>query len=157
MKGPRERGKPALLSLVLIVGLAAFASTSWAQNRGDCVTSKVPEAFTLPDGTLHAAGRLTLCTVQAFTPVVGLHRVWANGDGASFAMSRLTWAEANADNRPVLLFRRVHGWPLEFVGYVWPDERGSWSYALQRVDPAGIAGPEAFGAVRSWGELVTPP
>jgi len=54
------------------------------------------------------------------------------------------------------LFRRVPGSRLEFVGYVWPESPTSWSYALQRADPTGFAGPEAFGAVRTLEELSTP-
>jgi hypothetical protein len=142
--------------VVLAFGLAAIASTSWAQDSGACVTAKVPEAFTLPDGSLHAAGRLTLCTVRDFTPVVGLHRLWVDGDGANFVLSRIARAEAKADSAPVLLFQRVPGSPLEFVGYVFPSYRQSWSYALQRSARTGSAVREAFGAVRSLDELVTP-
>jgi hypothetical protein len=117
----------------------------------------VPEAFTLPDGSVHAAGRLTLCAVQAFTPAVGLHRAWTDGDGASFLMSRVSRAEAKADSRSMLVFRRVPGSRLEFVGYVWPEFPMSWSYALQRSDPTALAGTETFGAVRSLEELDATP
>lgn len=109
MQGRRDRGTPTLLGVVMAVGLAACATASWAQSGGPCVTSNVPEAFTLPDGSFHPAGRLTLCTLQEFTPVVGLHRVWVDGDGASFVMSRMTRAEVAPDSPPVLVFRRVDG------------------------------------------------
>jgi hypothetical protein len=141
---------------VLTVSLAAFATVSWAQSGGDCVTANVPEDFTLPDGSFHAAGRLTLCTVQAFTPVVGLHRLWVDGEGANFVMSRIARAEVRGDSPPVLLFQRVSGSPLEFVGYVIPGERASWSYALQRPARSGSAVREAFGAVQSAHEANTP-
>ena len=134
MQDRRNRGTPTFLGVVLTIGLAACATSSWAQDRGACVTSNVPEAFTLPDGSVHAAGRLTLCTVLALNPVVGLHRVWPDGDGASLVMSRRALAEATADSQPVLLFRCLPGEPLDLVGYVLSDGRRSWSYALQPSD-----------------------
>jgi len=156
MQGRRDRGTPTLLGAVLVVGLAACASATWAQDRGSCVTSIVPEAFTLPDGSLHAAGRLTLCTVLALNPVVGLHRMWSDGDGASLVMSRRARAEATADSRPVLLFRCAPGEPLDLIGYVLPDGRKSWSYALRRSDLSGFAVPATAGAARSSGDLAAP-
>lgn len=153
MQGPHDPNNPTLRAVLLAVGLAASASNSWAQSR-DCVTSNVTRAFTLPDGSLHAAGRLTICTVEAFTPVVGLHRVWADDDGVSFVMSQFVPAEATADSRPVLLFRCVPGKPLDLVGYVTSSGRKSWSYTLRRATPTGLAGPETFGAVQSLGEPV---
>jgi hypothetical protein len=157
MHGPHDHKHPTLLGALVAVACVVCAADCWAQNRGDCVTSNVPESFTLPDGSVHAAGRLTLCTVQAFTPAVGLHRAWTDGEGASFVMSRVAQAEATADSRPVLLFRRAPGSRLEFVGYVWPEFPKSWSYTLQRSGPAGIAVSETFGAVRSLDRMVTPP
>jgi len=157
MRRPHDRNNPTLLGVVLAVGLAFSGSTSWAQTRGDCVTSQVNEAFTLPDGSVHAAGRLTLCTVQEFTPAVGLHRVWTDDDGYRFLMSRLTRAETIADSRPAFLFRCDPGEPLDLVGYVTSSGRKSWSYSLRRSDLTGLAGPETFGAVRPAGEPVTPP
>src|SRR5262245_18862149 len=131
MRRPHDPKNPTILGVLVALALAACASASWAQNPKDCVTSIVPESFTLPDGSVHAPGRLTLCTVQDFTPVVGLHRAWTDGEGASFLMSRVSHAEANADSRPLLLFQRVAGSRLEFVGYVWPEFPTSWSYSLR--------------------------
>ena len=120
MLRPRTRKTPELLGLVLAAGVAACASPAWALSSRACVTAKVPEEFTLPDGTLHAAGRLTLCTLPAFTPVSGLHRVWVDGEGANFAMSRIVRSEASPDSPALMLFERSPGSPLEFVGYVLP-------------------------------------
>jgi hypothetical protein len=156
MRRPHDPKNPILPALFAAVAFTAGMSVSWAQNRGDCVTSNVPESFTLPDGSVHAAGRLTLCTVQAFSPVVSLHRAWTDGDGASFVMSRVSRSEVQGDSSPLLMFQRVPGSRLEFVGYLWPAFPTSWSYSLQRPDPTGLAGPETFGAVRSLEELVTP-
>ena len=148
MQGPHVPHNPTLRVVLLAVGLASSASPSWAQSR-DCVTSNVTQAFTLPDGSSHAAGRLTICMLRAFTPVIGLHRVWADDDGASLVMSRLAPAEAIADSGPVLLFRSAPGRPLDLVGYVMSSGRRSWSYTLRRPAPTGLAGPKTFGAVQS--------
>lgn len=156
MQGRRDRGTPTLLGVVLAIGLAACASASWAQERGACVSSNVPEAFTLPDGSVHAAGRLTLCTVEALNPVLGLHRMWPDGGGASLVMSRRARAEATADSQPVLLFRCAPGEPLDLIGYVLPDGRKSWSYALRRSDLSGFADLETSGTAPFTAELVTP-
>ena len=153
MQGPHDPNNPTLRGLLLVFGLVAPASVSWAQSR-DCITSNVTQAFTLPDGSSHAAGRLTICTLKAFTPVVGLHRLWADGDGARFVMSQLAPAEATAGSDPILLFRSAPGKPLDLVGYVTSSGRRSWSYTLRHPAPTGLAGPEAFGAVQSLGEPV---
>ena len=147
MQGRRDRGTPTLLGVVLAIGLAACASASWAQERGACVSSNVPEAFTLPDGSVHAAGRLTLCTVEALNPVLGLHRMWPDGGGASLVMSRRARAEATADSQPVLLFQCAPGEPLDLVGYVLPDGRKSWSYTLRRSRSNGFAETPKSGTV----------
>ena len=64
-------------------------------------------------------------------------------------MSRRARAEASADSHAVLLFLRVPGTPLDFVGYVFPAGHASWSYALQRSDPNGLAHRAPPRAVRS--------
>jgi hypothetical protein len=136
------------LGVILAISLAFSASSAWAQGPGICVTANVPEAFTLPDGTVHAAGRIILCAFQSFTPVVGLHRVWTDGEGASLVMGKRVRAEGNAANQPVLLFERVPGTLLDLVGYVLPDSGKSWSYALQRSNRPVVASAETFGSTR---------
>jgi hypothetical protein len=142
------------LGAMLALGLAAGASIAWAQDRGVCVIANVPEAFTLPDGGLHPAGRLTLCTDQAFTPVIGLHRLWVDGEGTTLAMSRRARAEENADGQAVLLFHRRPGSPLDLVGYVVPQAGKSWSYMLRRSHSNGFADTLTFDTARSSAEAV---
>jgi hypothetical protein len=143
MAQPQERRTPLPHIALIALVFAACAPIAFAQERGACVSSNVPEAFTLPDGSMHAAGRLTLCTVQAFSPVVGLHRMWPEGGGASLVMSRRARAETKPDSRPVLLFNCAPGEPLDLVGYVLSDGRRSWSYSLRHSNPSGFAKPAA--------------
>jgi hypothetical protein len=141
MREPCDRNVPVRLASILVIGLAAGASASWAQDRGTCVTANVPEAFTLPDGTEHAAGRLTLCALEAFTPVVELHNVWVDGSGSRLAMSRRAVPEAYADTRSAFLFRRDPDGGLALVGYVVPFGDKSWSYTMKRSDRDGFSDP----------------
>jgi len=148
VSGCRDRRAPPSFGVILAIGLAFCVSTSWAQGRGICVTANVPEAFTLPDGAVHAAGRLVLCSFKTFSPVVGLHRVWTDGEGASLVRIRRTRTAETAETRPVLLFQRASGDLLDLVGYVLPDGGKSWSYAVERSERLAVAGPEIFGATQ---------
>ena len=143
------------LRVTLAIALAACASEALAQDRGRCITAKVPEAFTLPDGTLHAAGRITLCTHLVLNPVAGLHRIWADGDSASLVMSRRSQPKEFKDDRSSLLFRRDPKGTLDLVGYVVPFNHKAWSYVLRHTGVNGAAEPAALAATRAKGELVT--
>jgi hypothetical protein len=136
------------LGVALIVGLAACFPAAWAQESGVCITANAPEAFTLPDGSVHGPGPFQLCTVPPFTPAIGVDHVWVRGAGANFVMSRTVLAKARGDSPSVVLFRRVPGSPLEFAGCVVPTGGKSWSYAPGRSDRTGTASHESFGPVR---------
>ena len=146
MRGRPHRIFPARLAVILAVGLACCASDSWAQDRGACVTAKVPEAFTLPDGSEHAAGRLTLCALQAFSPVVELHSVSVDGTGIGLAMSRRAVPEAYVNTRSTFLFRRAPDGVLALVGYVVPVGGKAWSYTMNRSEHNGWSDPKSVGA-----------
>jgi len=111
----------------------------------------------LPDGSVHAAGRLTVCAVKALNPVVELQRISVDGLGGGLVMSRRARAEAGADSHALLLFLRAPGTPLDFVGYVFPAGRTSWSYTLRRSDPAGLAHPALPGPARATGSPTASP
>ena len=155
MRVPRHRNVTLRRAVTLIIGLAACASASWAQDREACVAANVPEAFTLPDGSEHAAGRLTLCALQAFTPVVELHSVRVDGAGASLAMSRRAVPEGYADTRPAILFQRGPDGALDLVGYVVPCGDKSWSYTMNRSDRHGFGEPKSLAATRAAGHTVS--
>lgn len=143
------------LRLTLVIGLATCASAAVAQERGTCITAKVPEAYTLLDGTMHPAGRITICSQLMLNPVTGLHRIWAEGEGAAFAMSRRFQPREFSDGRATLLFRRDPGGTLDLVGYVVPFNHRAWSYILRHTGGHRMAEPTALDAARPEGELVT--
>jgi hypothetical protein len=156
MKRQRIHHRSVPLAAMLTIGLAASAPASSAQDRGVCVTAEVPEAFRLPDGSVHAAGRLGICTHRALNPVTALHRVWVDDDGASLAMSRRAVAEEYTDSRPVFLFRRASDGTLDLIGYVVPFDHTSWNYALKRSAAQGFAEPkETLAAAEATGSVVT--
>jgi len=145
----------SFLGAAIFIGLAACATTALAQDTGACISATVPEAFTLPDGSLHAAGRITLCTHQVLNPSVGLHRVWVDGDGASLVMSKRSRPNEFDGDHAAVLFRRVPGEPLNLVGYVVPYGHKAWSYTLRHTNGSGFAETEAISQSRPVGEMVT--
>jgi hypothetical protein len=128
----RRPGTRSLPGFILLAALVAGVPASNAGAREACVTAQVPEAFTLPDGTSHPAGRITLCAVMAMSPATGVHRLWLDGEGASLVLSHRTIAETPPDSSPSLLFKRDARGVLDFVGFVVPDGRRAWTYALRR-------------------------
>ena len=143
------------VGVMLAFGLAACASAVWAQDRGACVTADVPEGFTLPDGSAHAAVRISLCTTRVLNPVVGLHLVRAADGRAALVMSERSQSREFADTRPVLLFHRGADGALDLVGYVVPFEHQAWRYALRHSNANGHAHSAALETARANGELVT--
>ena len=132
--------------LVITLGLFNLVSSVAAQERGACVLARVPEAYELPDGSVHDAGRLTLCLSQTLSPVAGLHRVTVDGHTLGLARSRRALAESRDITDPQVLFRRHEG-RLELVGYVVRVDRKVWSYALAEEPPPRRAAPGELVAV----------
>ncbi|HJQ97058.1 MAG TPA: hypothetical protein VJ826_02030 [Candidatus Polarisedimenticolaceae bacterium] len=126
-------------NLIIILGVLTLVSSVAAQERGACVLARVPEAYELPDGSVHEAGRLTLCLSQALSPVVGLHRLAVDGHTLGLARGRRAIAKESRDvTEPLVLFRR-HAGRLELVGYVVRVDRKVWSYALAEEPPPHAA------------------
>jgi len=144
----RERRKPedAMITiptiprvLVITLGLFNLVSVVGAQEKDACVLARVPEAYVLPDGSVHEAGRLTLCLTQTLSPVAGLHRVAVDGHTLGLARSRRALAESRDVTDPLVLFRR-HAGRLQLVGYVVRVDRKVWSYALADEPPPAAPG-----------------
>lgn len=155
MREHRSHDNRTPLGVMLFIGLTACATAAWAQDRGTCIAAEVPEAFTLPDGSAHAAGRLTLCTHQALNPVVGLHLVRLADGETSFVMSQRSKPREFTDSRPVLLFRRAPDGALDLVGYVVPFDHVAWSYVLRHANGNGANNTAARSETQPEGELVT--
>jgi len=91
---------------------------------------------------------------RLLNPVVGLHRVSADGDGTALVMSRRSPAAEYTDSRPVLVFRRAPGTALDLVGYVVPFDHKSWKYTLKNPDGIGRFQSAARAATPTDGQLV---
>jgi hypothetical protein len=120
---------------MLAAGFLSGASPAAAGDRGVCISADVPEAFTLPDRNVRQAGRVVLCALGPFTPTTEMHRIWVDGEGASFLMSRRAMTEASPDSPAMLLFRRAPGQPLDLLSFVVPRSPVSWQYQLLRPSP----------------------
>jgi hypothetical protein len=155
MRGPGFNRNRSFLGAAIFIGLAACATTALAQDTGACISATVPEAFTLPDGSVHAAGRITLCTHQVLNPSAGLHTVSVDGDGASLVMSKRSRPNEFDGDHAAVLFRRVPGEPLELVGYVVPFGRKAWSYTLRHTNGNGFAEAAPLAKATATGEMVT--
>jgi len=155
MRTYRIRSRSILVTTMLVIGgLVARGSAARAGDQGVCVTASVPEAFTLPDGRVHAAGKLTLCMDRLLNPVVGLHRVSTDGDGAALVMSRRSTAAEYTESRPALVFRRAPGAELDLIGYVVPLGRKAWKYTLKSPDGVGRFPSTAHAPAPPDGEVV---
>jgi hypothetical protein len=155
MSTHHTRGVSALFTAMLAFGeLAAWGSAACAGDQAVCVTANVPEAFTLPDGRVHAAGRLKLCLDRLLNPAVGLHRVSEDGDGTALVMSRRSPASEYKDGPPVLVFHRAAGMVLDLVGYVVPLDHKAWKYTLTHSNGIGRFSSAAHAAEPSDRKLV---
>ena len=125
--------------LMITLGTLTFLTAVGAQELDACVTARVPEAYVLPDGSEHEAGKLSLCLSETLSPVTGLHRMSVEGHTLGLARSRRSLAESRDVTDPLVLFRR-RGGRLELVGYVVRIDRKTWSYALADPEPEPAPG-----------------
>jgi hypothetical protein len=125
--------------LIITLGTFNFLTAVGAQELDTCVTAHVPEAYVLPDGSVHDAGKLSLCLSQTLSPVAGLHRLAIEGHTLGLARSRRSLADSRDVTDPLVLFRR-RGGRLELVGYVVRIDRKTWSYALADPEPEPVPG-----------------
>lgn len=105
MRTNSNRSIPTPVAAMLVIGLASFASASWAHDQKVCVTATVPEAFTLPDGSTHASRRRTDAekSTRPFHLTSQLHRNLPN-EPAATSRFRLACISLVL---PVLSFQRI--------------------------------------------------
>jgi len=131
---------PSLVVLAIILACAGGSSSATSRN---CVTVRLVDPLELPDGSVHGAGTLTLCTARSFSPVARLHQVSVDGMPVAVLLSRMGVSEGPAPRDPLVTFRRDRNGRLHLVGYAWPAGRRSQTYLLQ--DPRA-SGPEVASA-----------
>ena len=124
-----------LLGFVLGLVLACIASSSAASAK-NCVTVTVVDPLELPDGSIHAAGSLTLCSIKVFSPVAQFHQVSVDGMPVGFLLSRLVVSEGPVPDDPLVTFHRDRKGRLHLIGYAWPAGKRSQTYLLQDPRPS---------------------
>jgi len=125
------RGLPVVLS-----GLAlACLATGTAAATRNCVTVSVPDPLQLPDGSIHPAGSLTLCSARSLSPVTQLHQVSVDGIPVGFLLSRMGLSEGPGPAEPLVTFHRDRKGRLLLIGYAWPAGRHSQTYLLKDPRP----------------------
>ena len=81
--------------------LGLFLVSAPAIAGGSCTSAVLNESLTLPDGSRHDAGLLTLCATRDYSPVATLHKTFFDGIRAVSAR-RLSWREPiDLRNAPV--------------------------------------------------------
>lgn len=143
------------LPLVLSRGLLGVAlglmlvgtATPIAASAKNCVTVTVLDPLELPDGSIHPAGSLTLCSVRSLSPVAQMHLVSVDGIPVGYLLSRTGVSEGPGPLEPMVTFHRDRKGKLHLVGYAWPAGKRSRTYLLQ--DPRPSRGPIASPATAS--------
>jgi hypothetical protein len=138
--------KWALLTVVALVVVSQAAQPVHAGSRGDCVKVFVGAPFRLPDGLVYPAGYLMICEDVPFSPVVSLHRLFADGRTVGLFQGRKRDAESSSLERPEVLFERdVYG-VLELIGYAMPSRGRVTAYRMKLPSETFLAArPERMG------------
>jgi hypothetical protein len=131
---------------VSITAAALAASLPAVAAPGDtCVSAKVSAPFWLPDGVLHPAGTLMLCSVREFSPVANLHRLAVDGRPVGMFLSRKGIAEGRGALAPEVVFERDGAGNLKLLGYSVPTRGRSIAYRLPPARPARDAVAVVYG------------
>lgn len=108
--------------LLIVVGSAAWGAQT-------CTTATIDEPISLPDGSAHPPGKLTVCVHRDFSPVSSLHMTYVNRRPVAMLMSRRGVSEGQAE-RPFMMFRRIDGGRLQLYGYALPSRQHMTTYLL---------------------------
>ena len=143
MSNARTRGW--LAAAAIAVAALAAPIPALAAPAGTCVSAKIPAPFWLPDGELHPAGTLTLCSVREFSPVANLHRISVDGRPVGVFLSQKRQAEGKGAVAPEVVFERDRAGNLKLLGYSVPERGRSIAYRLPAGDPTRRAAAVAYG------------
>ncbi|HEX5043522.1 MAG TPA: hypothetical protein VFV75_11485 [Candidatus Polarisedimenticolaceae bacterium] len=120
--------------LLSILMAAAAAPATFAAANDACVSANINAPFWLPDGALHAPGKLTLCSVREFSPVANLHRLDVDGMTVGVFLSRKRVAEGTGIN-PEIVFSKDAVGNLKLLGYSLPEREGTLAFRLPPARP----------------------
>jgi len=126
----------ALAATVFFAGAPAAA--------GICTSALIEENFALPDGSVHPAGRLTLCP-GGFSPVFSLQRTFVDGKPVGMFASRRDLVEQDEDEGHYLIFYRRAGRPLQLTSYGQPSGERTEMFMLDQPARVEVEDSIAFG------------
>lgn len=120
-----------IIRIITLAALLAAPTIVRGQERDDCIVVRVDQPMVFPDGSMHEAGTLRLCTMLLFSPVGAIHRASVNGRPVCMLRSRRAAAELGSTGQPAVLFHRLSGGHLRLVGFVRPYGAVARSYEFQ--------------------------
>jgi hypothetical protein len=129
--GGRGRIAHIIGSAALLGGALALSLAPAHAGNERCTTAVLDQDFTLPDGSVHGPGRLTICDHGAYSPVQALHVLYVNQRPVTMALSRRGVAEAASQTQPFMVFTRRPGGSLALRGYVVPERAASSTFLMR--------------------------
>jgi len=117
--------------VVLALCLVAAQGAAGAA-KGVCVSAEIEESFRLPDGSVHPAGRLSLCHHSDYSPVASFHRSKVDGMTVSMHLSRRGESELGDSDSPFIMFSREADGTLLLLGYAHSGRDKATVHAFPR-------------------------
>jgi hypothetical protein len=137
----------SLFLLAALVFVLAFAPSPGLASNKTCTSADIDEPFALPDGSVHPAGKLTLCHSHEHNPVKTMNRVLVDRHPVGLFSSERQLVAAAAEPAPYyLIFERRAGSTLSLAGYGKPSGGKIEMHLLDR--PARVNVRDSVGAAR---------
>ena len=136
-----------VLGLVVFALVATVLFTTAPAAARTCTSALVDEVFTLPDGSVHPAGRLTLCLGSESSPVFALQRTFVDGRPVGMFTSRREIVEHAGEEEHYLIFHRRPGRPMQLTGYGQPSSGRTEMFLLDQ--PARVEVEDSIAIGRS--------
>jgi len=112
----RQLSRIGFAAALVALTLGAASGATLAAQRG-CTTALIAEPFLLPDGSEHAAGELTICIHQRYSPVAFLHETHVDGKPVGLLSSRHTTTYGGDLASSFVVFDRLSDGRLNLLGY----------------------------------------
>jgi hypothetical protein len=97
-----------------------------AGKSGRCFTAEVTASIVLPDGSLHAPGKLKFCLTRKHSPVEALHHTSVDGNAIGLFRSRMGSSEGlGGETSAFFVFSKRNDGALELQGFAHPTRDGN--------------------------------
>jgi hypothetical protein len=127
MRRHRRLGSAAIVVRLLVFGVGA----AHGEELADCYRATIPAPMVLPDGSLHPAGELRICTTRRLSPVEWLHVTYVGGGAVGAFRGRDTVIERGVEPRePEFVFLRGFDGSLRLFGFTTSTPRGARLHKL---------------------------